>query len=284
MERFITIINQEILLSEYLRKLNFSIHRFNELLNQKKIRVNNQIIIKDLSLKNGDKLMIDLSIFQNKPQFPFIETSMNLHILYEDDYLMVVDKPNNMIIYPDVDNQNELTVAHLVKKYYNEKGLDNGIYHVHRLDRNTTGCLLYAKDVITLAALSKMMEEKQITRHYLALVDGHFKHKKGSIDKPIAKDRHNNKMVCTKTGKEAKTIYEVIKEYSNNTSLVKVNLLTGRTHQIRVHFAAINHPLVNDSLYNPAYQSGEYQLVSSDISFTHPITNEAIWITKKEKR
>ncbi len=280
MELFKVKMDREILMSEYLQSLNFGIHRFNELLNQKKIKINNQVIWQDQKLKKGDKLQIDLTIFHSTSKLEPIETPMNLHVLYEDDYLMVVDKPSKMIIYPDQNQTNELTLAHLVSKYYEEKGIDAGIYHIHRLDKDTRGCILYAKDLVTLAALSKMMEEKTIVRNYLAIVEGHFRSKKGIINKPIARDRHHNKMICATTGKNAITTYEVLKEYHNNTSLIKASLKTGRTHQIRVHFASIGHPLVNDALYNPHFQSGDYQLVSADISFIHPITGEKIVVNK----
>lgn len=281
MEMFKVNLKEDVLLSEYLKSLNFGIHRYNELLNQKKIKVNNVAITKDQELKKGDKLLIDLTPFKTKSSIVQLETTMRLHVLYEDDYILIVDKPGNMIIYPDENQSNVLTLAHLVKKYYDENGIDSGVYHLHRLDRDTRGCILYAKDLITLSALSKMMENHQVIRHYKALVEGHFPNKKGIINKPIAKDRHhNNKMICNENGKKAVTEYQVVKEYNNNTSLVKINLKTGRTHQIRVHFAAINHPLVNDPLYNPNYISGNYELISYDISFIHPITKEQIYVVK----
>lgn len=281
MEIFKVIIKQDITLTNYIKELNFSIHRFNELLNQKKIKINNKIIVDDQLLKKGDKLSIDLQPFVKNNNLMLPNTPLKLHVLYEDDYLMVVDKPDKMIIYSENEQENEtITLNQLVKKYYEEKGLDIGVYHLHRLDRDTKGCILYAKDLVTLAALSNMMEKHLVTRHYETIVEGHFRIKKGTINRPIAKDRHSNKMICCPNGKTAITNYEVIKQYKNNTSLVRITLKTGRTHQIRVHFASINHPLVGDPLYNLNYQTDKYCLISTDIDFIHPITKEHIFVKK----
>lgn len=279
MEIFKVIIKNEILLSEYIKNLNFGIHRFNELINQKKVKINNKIVLNDQLLKKGDKLTIDLSAFSKNKDIDMPNTTLKLHVLYEDDYLLVVDKPDNMIIYAD-ESSDELTLNHLVKKYYEENGLDIGVYHLHRLDRDTKGCILYAKDLVTLAALSKMMEEHLVVRHYETIVEGHFRLKKGTIDKPIAKDRHNNKMICNPNGKKAITCYEVLKQFKNNTSLVRINLKTGRTHQIRVHFASIKHPLVGDPIYNENWKNQKFNLISTDIEFIHPITGEKIFVKR----
>lgn len=281
MEIFKTAMKNEILLTEYIKSLNFGIHRFNELLNQKKIRINNKIVSSDQLLKKGDRLTIYLQMFAKKETIEIPNTTLKLHVLFEDDYLMVVDKPDNMIIYADKEtNNNEITLNQLVKKYYEEKGLNIGVYHLHRLDRDTKGCILYAKDLVSFAALSKMMEEHLVLRHYETIVEGHFRLKKGVIDKPISKDRHSNKMICNPNGKPAITYYEVLKQYKNNTSLVRINLKTGRTHQIRVHFAQIKHPLVGDKIYNPNHQTDKYCLISTDIEFNHPITGEHIVVKR----
>lgn len=281
MEIFKVIIKQDITLTDYIKELNFSIHRFNELMNQKKVKINNKIIVNDQLLKKGDKLSIDLQPFVKNNDLIVPNTTLKLHVLYEDDYLMVVDKPDKMIIYSENNQENEtITLNQLVKKYYEEKGLDIGVHHLHRLDRDTKGCILYAKDLVTLAALSNMMEKHLVIRHYETIVEGHFRIKKGTINRPIAKDRHSNKMICSPNGKEAITNYEVIKQYKNNTSLVRINLKTGRTHQIRVHFASIKHPLVGDPLYNSNCQTDKYCLISTDIDFVHPITKEHIFVKK----
>ena len=163
--------------------------------------------------------------------------------------------------------------------YFITNNINRSIRHVHRLDKDTTGCILYAKDIITHAALSKMLENNQIIRLYHAEVVGKVENK-GTYSNPIGKDRHhNNKMVVSKNGQKAITNYKLLKYDGNkNTSLVEIKLDTGRTHQIRVHFSYNLHPLIGDSIYNPHYSNEKLQLTSYSIEFIHPITRQKVYV------
>ena len=258
-------------INELLINLNLGIHRINDLINSGNIKIGKKTLGHHDILKKNQIITIDITKYETIDYTP---TKYKIDILYEDDYLLVVNKPYGVIIYDD--NSND-TLANYIRNYYLENNINRQIRHVHRLDKETTGCILYAKDVITHSALSKMMEEKTIKRIYRAEVIGKTL-KNGIIEKPIGKDRHiNNKMIISSSGKYAKTIYKTL-EYNKetNTSIVELELKTGRTHQIRVHMDSIGHPLVGDKIYNKNYNGEKLQLISYSISFIHPITMENV--------
>ena len=148
------------------------------------------------------------------------------------------------------------------------------------MDTDTSGCLVFAKDIITASALSKKFENKEIVKKYVALVQGVVE-KEGSINKNIGSDRHvNNKMVITKNGKPAFTRYELIK-LLHGKSLLKVFITTGKTHQIRVHLAAIKHPIVGDEKYGATIPANRALLHCAEITFAHPNYNKDIVIKCK---
>ena len=181
-----------------------------------------------------------------------------------------------MIIHPDDKSKNGALV-NLVANYFIKNNIKRKIRYVHRIDKETTGIVVFAKDFISEARLLKDIESHKLVRSYLAFVEGKFNNKKGTINAPIGQDRHkNNKMCVAKNGKEAITHYEVIEEYKEY-SLVKFTLETGRTHQIRVHSTYINHPLLGDVMYGGDYQYiNRVALHSFEVSFTHPISKKLI--------
>ena len=196
-----------------------------------------------------------------------------LKIVYEDDYLLVVDKPTNMPTHPSKGNSLP-TLANAVSAIMDE----NFVFRaVNRLDRDTSGLVLIAKDAHTSGRLALAMKNRKIIKKYLALVEGVPKNKKGIIDAPIRREHEDSiKRIASPDGKEAITEYEVIEEYSDS-SLLEITLHTGRTHQIRVHFAHIGHPLCGDFLYGNRSEEG-YKLRCHYLSFDHPITSEKIEI------
>ena len=212
-----------------------------------------------------------------------VPVNLPFKIVYEDEDIMVIDKPADMPVHPAINNF-ENTLANGISYYFLSKGEHFVFRCINRLDRNTSGLLIVAKHRLSAAILSGFMKKREIHRVYLALASGIFDDKTGTIDLPIGRvsDSIIERFVDFENGDSAITHYEVIKEFliedsSNNSgldcSLLKITLDTGRTHQIRVHLRHIGHPLVGDSLYNKEPGNLSRQALHSHIiSFTHPIT------------
>ena len=212
-----------------------------------------------------------------------VPVNLPFKIIYEDEDIMVIDKPADMPVHPAINNF-ENTLANGISYYFLSKGEHFVFRCINRLDRNTSGLLIVAKHRLSAAILSGFMKKREIHRVYLALASGIFDDKTGTIDLPIGRvsDSIIERFVDFENGDSAITHYEVIKEFliedsSNNSgldcSLLKITLDTGRTHQIRVHLRHIGHPLVGDSLYNKEPGNLSRQALHSHIiSFTHPIT------------
>lgn len=241
------------------------------------IRVNKQSFINgeyknlETTLKENDLLSFIIN-----EEIDFIADDKKLDVVYEDDYVLLVNKPSDIIIHPD-DKTKGKTLVNIVANYYKEKGINRKVRYIHRLDKETTGLILFAKDFLSEAILLKELQNDNISRKYLAFLEGKLNKKEGIIKANIDKDRHfNGKMCIVKSGKEAISKYKVIKEFKEY-SLVEFSLLTGRTHQIRVHASYINHPLLGDVLYggNMLYSS-RVALHSYSISFNHPINKKPI--------
>lgn len=241
------------------------------------IRVNKQSFINgeyknlETTLKENDLLSFIIN-----EEIDFIADDKKLDVVYEDDYILLVNKPSDIIIHPD-DKTKGKTLVNIVANYYKEKGINRKVRYIHRLDKETTGLILFAKDFLSEAILLKELQNDNISRKYLAFLEGKLNKKEGIIKANIDKDRHvNGKMCIAKSGKEAISKYKVIKEFKEY-SLVEFSLLTGRTHQIRVHASYINHPLLGDVLYggNMLYSS-RVALHSYCISFNHPINKKPI--------
>lgn len=206
-----------------------------------------------------------------------------LDIVYEDDDLLVVNKAAGMVVHPAPGHSDD-TLVNAVLAYYPDlqgvEGLRPGI--VHRLDRDTSGLILIAKNARTQAALLEQMKQHKVVKRYLALVEGVVSLDQGSIDAPIGRDaRHRQQMAITAVGsREARTHFRVLERFRRHTLLL-LQLETGRTHQIRVHLRAIGHPVVGDSVYG----SGNVQdkalstrqfLHAYQLRFTHPTTGQVI--------
>ena len=224
-------------------------------------------------LREGDALTVRLPEEKSEG----IEAiDIPLTVVYEDEYLIAVDKPTNMPTHPSRGNSLP-TLANAVMARF---GGDFVFRAVNRLDRDTSGIVLIAKDELSAYRLSKSMREGKFVKKYEAVVLGIPETKEGLIDAPIRRECEGSiKRVVAPDGKPAVTEYKVIKELENS-AVCEIRLYTGRTHQIRVHMAHIGHPLVNDFLYGTR-ESGEYALRCIEIAFPHPATEKKLVVRAK---
>jgi 23S rRNA pseudouridine1911/1915/1917 synthase len=247
-----------------------------ELRMNKAVKINNEIQSWVTPLKSGDTLQIQLFIDE---EFGVIPEYMDLPILYEDDHILVVNKPAGIDTHPTTEGQLG-TLANGVAFHYQVQGIQTKVRHVHRLDRDTTGGILFAKERLSSAILDRMLEKREIKRTYYALVHGIIKQKSGNIEASIGRDRHHpTKRRVSPTGQQARTHYKVVTKLSDEQmTLIELQLDTGRTHQIRVHMSHLGYPLVGDELYGGKPIFNRQALHAKQLSLYHPITNEMIQI------
>jgi 23S rRNA pseudouridine1911/1915/1917 synthase len=236
------------------------------------IKVNGKSISWTQPLSPGDTLQLHLF---KEVEYDVPPTYGEIDVLFEDNHLIVVNKPAGIDTHPNHPNETE-TLANLVAFHYQARGESSRVQHIHRLDHDTSGAIIFAKHPLSKAILDRLLTERQIKRTYNALVHGRLKQKKGTISEPIGRDRHHNtRRRVSPSGQDAITHYKVL-EFKNPFTLVEVQLDTGRTHQIRVHMSHIGHPLVGDILYGGRPIFNRQALHAARISFPHPLTGE--WI------
>ena len=202
-----------------------------------------------------------------------VPTKMDLTIIFEDDWLLVVNKPAGIAIHPSVLHYSD-SLCNGIRFYFDKIGLKKKIRPVNRLDLNTSGLVVFAKCEYIQECLINQMKNNQFKKEYLAVCDGIFDEKSGTINLPIARKENSIIERCiSENGQTATTHYEVLKEF-DNYSLVKCSLETGRTHQIRVHMSAIGHPLLGDSLYGSISDLINRQALHCyNLQFIHPVYN-----------
>lgn len=248
-----------------------------------KLIKNNQVLLNGNNTNSSALVHVDDEIIVND-DLTFSTTlekeDIPLDIIYEDDYLLIVNKESGMVVHPAPGHYSNTLVNALLGKFSlsNKDDLRPGI--VHRIDKDTSGLLIVAKNDEVHDKLSVMIKNKEVERKYIALVDGVINHETGTIDAPIGRDTQNRQkmMVTDINAKEAITHFKVLKRYEKHT-LIECKLETGRTHQIRVHMNYINFPIVNDPVYGKSKKTTSFgQLLHSySIKFNHPITKEEIF-------
>ena len=223
-------------------------------------------------LENGDTLAV--TIQEDEGSSGILPVMLPLQIIYEDEDLLILDKPAGMPIHPSQGNHDN-TLANALVFYFSQKGIPFTYRCINRLDKNTSGLLIIAKHMLSASLLSAMMKERRISREYLALASG-LTPPEGTITAPIARLSGSSIERCVdeRNGEYACTHYRRL-DYKKGCSLLSITLDTGRTHQIRVHLKHIGHPLPGDFLYNPDYTIISRQALHSHrLTFTHPITGE----------
>ena len=264
-------------LDKYLvSKTDLSRSKIQTLIKNAKVLVQGKVVSASYKVSLGDKITIkEMDSYFDIPIKP---SNIPLDIIYEDDDLLVINKKSGMVVHPAPGNYEDTLVNALMGRFsLSEDKIRPGI--VHRLDKDTSGLMLVAKNDFCHDKLAKMIQDKVVKRTYLALVNGEFHHETGTIDAPIGRDAKNReRMIVTDiNSKKAITHFRVLKRYKNYT-LIECELETGRTHQIRVHMKYINHPIVNDPVYSKLVSNNTFgQLLHSyKISFPHPRTNEKL--------
>ena len=269
------IVEEEnIRIDTYLsNKLDISRSKIQKLIDEEKVTVNGKVIKSNYKTKLNDEIEIDDELDFDITVEP---VEIPLDIVYEDEYLMIINKPSGLVVHPAPGHYDDTLVNGLLF-YLNKdktKNIRPGI--VHRLDKDTSGLMVVAKDEKTMELLSEMISKKEVERKYLAIVDGVIKENTATINAPIGRDPSNRqKMAINPTGKNAITHIKVIERFKNNT-FIECLLDTGRTHQIRVHLSYINHRVTNDPVYGEGNEFGQ-MLHSYSIKFIHPITKKELF-------
>lgn len=260
----------EIIKSEF----NLSSRLFYKLVHNKRVYLNSTSVDTRQIAKIGDIITIDLNYDEDNSNI--VPLKMKLNIIYEDDALLILNKPAGIAVHPSILHYDN-SLANGVRFYFDNINLKKKIRPVNRLDFDTSGLIIFAKNEYVQENLIKQMQNNTFHKEYLCLAKGIFENSKGIINAPIGRKPNSIIERCVNPdGKIAITHYEVLKSF-DNYSLVKCILETGRTHQIRVHLAYIGHPLLGDSLYGNSSNIIDRQALHSyKVSFLHPISNREI--------
>ena len=248
-----------------------------KLKNNRKIFVNGNFAFVNMGLNVGDNISIFIDFIENNSNI--VPNAIPLDIVYEDDTLLIINKPTGIPVHPSMEHYTD-SLSNGVRFYFDKIRLHKKIRPVNRLDKDTSGLIVFAKNEYIQECLVRQMKTKQFVKEYIAICDGIFDNKFGTINAPIARKENSIIERCvSEAGDTAITHYEIIKTYANY-SVVKCTLETGRTHQIRVHMAYIGHPLLGDTLYSsPSTIINRQALHAYKIKFIHPITKQKLEFT-----
>lgn len=264
-------VDQDIEIKDFLSLNKFSNKLITYYLHNQHLILLNNHELNTYNLKKND--IITISFNDEESNINIIEG--NINIIYEDEYILILNKPKNIAVNGTMRHY-KYHLSGMIYKYFLDNNIKSTVHFVNRLDYETSGLIIIAKHQY----IHHLFNYVNINKYYYCIVEGLLENKKGLIDKPILKlENDPKKRIIDEKGKRSLTEYEVIQEF-NNFSLINVHLLTGRTHQIRLHFSSINHPLVGDYLYgSQTDNNNDILLFSYHLDFIHPITNKKIDIT-----
>lgn len=284
LQYIVTNINYQNINQILKQEFRISARLQHKLITEKHILLNGAVTDTRSSVSKNDIITVNLDFEEESENI--VSTKMKLNIIYEDDALLVLNKPAGVAVHPSILHYED-SLSNGVKFYFESVGLKRKIRPVTRLDLNTSGLIVFAKNEYVQECLIQQMNSHIFKKDYIAIVDGHFSRPYGTINLPIA--RKENSIIeryISENGQQSITDYEIIEEFqigSNYISVVRCSLKTGRTHQIRVHMAAIGHPLLGDTLYGSSSDENfssklinRQALHSHKISFIHPITNKTL--------
>lgn len=264
---------------QFLRRKRYSGQNLSEIKRMpKSILVNGVHYYMRQELSKGDHLQVRICETKNSEKIP--PTNLPLDIIYEDEDLLVLNKPAGMPIHPSLNNYTN-SIANALAYYFQSQGKPFIFRCCNRLDRDTSGLTIVSKHLVSGSILSDMTKYREVHREYLAIARGSVTPSKGTIQAPLGRKEGTiiERTVDWEHGEDAVTHYKVVKE-ANGHSLVSLRLETGRTHQIRIHMKYLGYPLIGDYLYNPDMEYMTRQaLHSHHMEFTHPITGEHMSFT-----
>ena len=252
-----------------------------KLIEGENVLINGKIAQKSAKLSIGDRVIIEIP---DPVDLKVEAQNIPIEIVYEDDDVIIVNKPQGMVVHPAAGNPDGTLVNALIYKCKGKLSSINGIIRpgiVHRIDKNTSGLLIVCKNDKAHLRVSEQIKAHTFTREYEAICVGRFKEKSGSVNAPIGRDKVDRKRMCVTptNSKEAITHYEVLQELGNY-SYMRFKLETGRTHQIRVHCVYLGHPILGDDVYGKPYKGCKGQtLHARKIGFIHPSTGEYLEFT-----
>lgn len=246
------------------------------------VTVNEKKCKSNYKCKLNDKVVVNA---EEQKELDVVAENIPLDIVYEDDDIIIVNKPKNMVVHPACGHESGTLVNALLYHCGQRLSTINGVIRpgiVHRIDRNTTGLLVVCKNDLAHRNLAEQLKAHSITRKYHAICYGIFREPEGTVDAPIGRHEKDRKKMAInhKNGRRAVTHYKVLKELNHQYSYIECTLETGRTHQIRVHMASIGHPILGDDVYgpkNPKIKDLEGQTLHAKVlGFVHPTTNQYV--------
>lgn len=268
--------NQSI--EDYLKNFwHFPKKLLHELRMDKGVKLNGENKAWNTMLSIGDK--VEINMFKEE-DYGVIPQNQEIEISYEDDHFLIANKSFGVDTHPNEAGQIH-TLANGVAYHFEQLGLKTKIRHIHRLDKDTTGGIVFAKHALSSAVLDSMLSQRKIKRTYTAIVEGNVKSNEGTINEPIGRDRHHpTRRRVSPRGDKAVTHYKKVNYISKqNITILQCQLDTGRTHQIRVHLSHLGYPIVGDTLYGSKSKLLNRQaLHASNVQLIHPFTNDKLSI------
>jgi 23S rRNA pseudouridine1911/1915/1917 synthase len=250
----------------------------------RKLKDNDGVFKNNIRVKMNEKVAIGdiITVCLPEEHSEFISEEIEMEVCYEDNDLLIVNKPAGIVVHPTKGHQTG-TVANGIMNYMEKTNQSFKIRFINRLDKDTSGLLIIGKNSFSQDEMSRQMEENNIIKKYIAIVKGHFKELEGTIDLPIGQEEGDIRRIVNTEGYASVTHYKVIRQFEKDYSMVQLILETGRTHQIRVHLKHIGHPIVSDSLYGDAepHLISRQALHAEYLSFNHPIGKHKVEVYAK---